>query len=192
MNFVRTQNYSGDKASGGLIDFTKGSLVEASNDVTRPKERQKRENNNKEVQFKPKELFSDRDIEGVVENLTSATAIASAFSEEDIAHLENLEKKRNQQWKRRKLEEEEYAKEAERIRNSLGQKEDIDHSSDDSNLPTLDTTPSLFPKTQSQIRLTPKICVIERNISTRDTNQPSSINKSNNLPLIEGYSSDED
>ncbi|GIX64087.1 uncharacterized protein BcabD6B2_35220 [Babesia caballi] len=119
MNFVRTQNYSGDKASGGLIDFAKGSLLSTDRDAPTSRSSTREAKDRAEGQFKPKELFSDRDLEYAAENLTSATAIASAFSEEDIAHLDQLEKRRNELWKRRRLEEEEFVKEAQRLRNAL-------------------------------------------------------------------------
>ncbi|CDR95512.1 hypothetical protein, conserved [Babesia bigemina] len=118
MNFVRTHNYSSDKASGGHIDFTKGSLFSTDGAAPSTKGRQRERADKPDVDFKPKELFCDRDLEFTAENLTSATAIASAFSEEDIAHLDQLERRRNLLWKRRSLEEEEFIKEAQRLRSA--------------------------------------------------------------------------
>ncbi|GFE55782.1 hypothetical protein BaOVIS_031860 [Babesia ovis] len=186
MNFVRTQNYSGSKASGGLIDFTKRSILET--EETQKKDK-KRNQDKQQVEFKPKELFTDRDIEYAVENLTSATAITSAFSEEDIQHLDKLEKKKDILWKKRKLEQEEYAKEAERKRKELLEKED---SSDSHNSATNNSTPpgdtynsfTIFnvKRTDKEISSISGVCGI------KVVNRKSK----SSAPLIEGYSSSED
>ncbi|GBE61314.1 hypothetical protein, conserved [Babesia ovata] len=149
MNFVRTQNYSSDKASGGLIDFTKGSLFSTDSAAPAAKGRQRERTDKSDVEFKLKELYCDRDSEFTADNLTSATAIASAFSEEDIAHLDQLERRRNLLWKRRSLEEEEFIKEAQRLRNAQPDEEtqeikkpkkDVEHRKEENRISLFRTT----------------------------------------------------
>ncbi|ORM40595.1 uncharacterized protein BXIN_2119 [Babesia sp. Xinjiang] len=194
MNFVRTQNYSGDKGSGGLIDFTKSSLLSTDREAPAPKERRRPQGDKNEIQFKPKELFSDRDLEYIAENLTSATAIASAFSEEDIAHLDNLERKRNQLWKKRKLEEEEFAREAERVRKSLSEKEDLEllTNSDETDQSTVsEVKTSLFTVTRKDT-VRPKVNLMGEKVTNEHEIETSKTSAESESALVAGYSSDED
>ncbi|KAK1940392.1 hypothetical protein X943_003819 [Babesia divergens] len=123
MNFVRTQNYRNDKGSGGLIDFAKGSIITGNVDGSELKGLKKKVKTDENQAFKPKELFCDRDLEYATQNLTSATAILSAYSEEDIAHLDQLKKKRQKLWAKRREEEEEFVREAQRLKSSLSEEE---------------------------------------------------------------------
>lgn len=164
----------------------------------------------KEPEFKPKELFCDRDLEYVADNLTSATAILSAFSEEDVAHLGELEETRNRRWKKRREEEEEFAREAERARQALSDEEKTEKGATEAGTGTEATRhrTSLFSSKEIGTRLQPIIVPIKKQtalspkkestrrekegVDTSFSKETLSFGVGANLPLIAGYSSSDE
>ncbi|KAK1443009.1 hypothetical protein BgAZ_305270 [Babesia gibsoni] len=173
MSFVRTHYYSGDKASGGLIDFSKGSLISGEQKGDEAKPPRKVRKQEKEQEFKPKELFSDRDLEYTAENLTSANAIISAFNEESLQYLEELREKRQKLWKKRQEEVEEFAKEAAKLRYSL--QEDSKTVTESPPEKSNTSTSSLFSKKSSTAYVSKPVIVAKKKAiapHSEDSNKP--------------------